>query len=64
MPALLRHYWSYRDELSKEDGILFRAHHIVIPVSLQKDVLVKLHGVRQGNVNTKLRARTSVFGEI
>ena len=61
VPSPLRPYWSYRDEISAEDDVLLKGHRIIVPASLQSDVLSKLHAGHQGSVKTKLRARTSVF---
>ena len=50
----------YRDELATEDRIVMKAHRIIIPATLQKEILTKLHAPHQGINRTKLRARTSV----
>ena len=57
----LRTYWGYRDELSVEDGIILKGGRIVIPTSMQKDILNKLHTPHMGMEKTKLRAKSSVF---
>ena len=61
LPSLLQPYWNYREELSIEDSLIFKSNRIVIPQSLQGDILSKLHAGHQGTEKTKLRARTSVF---
>ena len=61
VPTLLKPYWPYRDELSTEDGIVMKAHRIIIPATLQKEILTKLHTPQQGTERTKLRARTSIY---
>ena len=38
-----------------------KAHRIIIPATLQKEILTKLHAPHQGTERTKLRARTSVY---
>ena len=60
-PTPLKPYWPYRDELATEDRIVMKAHRIIIPATLQKEILTKLHAPHQGTDRTKLRARTSVY---
>ena len=60
-PTPLKPYWPYRDELATEDRIVMKAHRIIIPATLQKEILTKLHAPHQGTERTKLRARTSVY---
>ena len=39
MPTQLRQFWSYRDKLSVENGMLLKGERIVIPRSMQQDIL-------------------------
>ena len=43
VPTLLNPYWPYRDELATEDGIAMKAHRVIIPATLQKEILTKLY---------------------
>ena len=61
VPIMLRSYWTFRDELTFEDGLLFKGQRIIISTTFQRDVLSRLHASHQGVENTKLRARSSVF---
>ena len=54
-------YWSYWDELSIENTILFKGNRILIPKSMQTETLEKIHYGNQGSNKCKLRAKTSVF---
>ena len=38
-----------------------KSYRIIIPATLQKEILTKLHAPHQGTERTKLRARTSVY---
>ena len=60
-PAYLHAYWNYRDELTVADGLILKGTRIVIPESLQPDVLKQLHYAHQGAEKCKLRAKGSVF---
>ncbi len=57
----LQPYWSYRDELSVEDGMILKGDRVVIPYSMQEYVLSKLHEGHQGIEKCKLRAKDCVF---
>lgn len=57
----LKPYWSFRDELGIDDGILTKGQRIIIPSTIQDEILEKLHAAHQGAEKTKLRARTSVY---
>ena len=39
LPTVLRQYWSFRDELAVESGVIFKGRQILIPKSLQADIL-------------------------
>ena len=53
----LRTYWGYRDELSVEDGIILKGGRTVIPTSMQKDILNKLHTPHMDMEKTKLPSK-------
>lgn len=57
----IRQYWSIREELSVDDGLVLFGRRIIIPRSARKDVLLKLHAAHQGIVRMKRRARQTVF---
>jgi len=56
-----RPYWNDHDELTILNGILFKGQCIVIPASLKKDMLDKLHESHMGIVKTKQRARDIMY---
>ena len=60
-PKILRDYWPMRDELSIENGVIFKGCRTVIPGSMYSYILENLHAGHQGMVKTKLRAKTAVF---
>ena len=59
LAAPLRPYWSCRDELAVEDGLIMKGDRLVIPLSLPAEVLSKLHD--QGIEKTRLRTRSCVY---
>lgn len=57
----LMSYWPFRDEMSIEDGIILKGSRIVIPKSLTKEYLSKLHEGHQGIIKCQLRAKSCIF---
>ena len=58
---LVAQYWMFRDELVEIEGIVFRGNRVVIPKSLRKDTIDKLHYNHMGIEKTILRATELVF---
>ena len=57
----LHAYWNYREELTVANGVILKCVRIVIPKSLQPEVLNQVHYAHQGAEKCKLRAKGSVF---
>ena len=60
-PLAIQPYWNYRDELSLIEGIIFKGDRIVIPSSLQGDMLRQIHQGHLGIEKCRLRARQVLF---
>ena len=43
VPHLARRYWDFRDEISKDDGMLLKGLRLIIPGELQEEYLSCLH---------------------
>ena len=54
-------YWSDRASLSFQDGMLLFQDRIVIPKSLQAEILERIHEGHQGQERCKMLARKSVY---
>ncbi|KAK7106746.1 hypothetical protein V1264_017967 [Littorina saxatilis] len=61
VPESVRAYWSFRDELTYTDGLIFRGLRLVIPKKLQVDQLQRIHSSHLGIVKCKSMARELVF---
>ena len=61
LPERLRNYWSFRDEMSVDNGLVLKGTRIVIPGSMRQPILSKLHEGHQGSNKTKLRAKDTVY---
>ena len=60
-PRCLRQFWSYRDELSVDDGIILKDKRAFIPRPLREYYLGKVHEGHQGVTKCQLRARGSIY---
>ena len=60
-PETLYPYWHFREELTIEDGIVLKGERIVIPQTLQSEILNTIHKGHLGQEKCLLRARASVF---
>ena len=56
-------YWNHRDELSIEEGLIFRGQKIVIPKSLRAEMLKQVHTGHLGVTKTLERAKDNIFGQ-
>ena len=60
-PAEVHPYFHVRDELSVQDGIVFRGARCVIPKALRAEVMAKLHQSHIGAEGCLRRARECVY---
>ena len=61
IPPEIRHYWSYRDQLSIDNGLIVKGPQIVIPHILRNEYLQRIHSAHQGITRCQQRARNSVY---
>lgn len=61
LPKDLRPYWSFRDELATESGVIFKGRQVLIPDTMTADILTQLHVAHQGIEKTRRLARESVY---
>ncbi|XP_038073055.1 uncharacterized protein K02A2.6-like [Patiria miniata] len=61
LPKCIRHYWSCRDELSVDNGLVVKGDRIIIPESMQQETLAKIHAGHQGVNKCQLRAKVCVY---
>ena len=62
LPQPVQRYRNYREALyAIEDGLIFKAHRLVIPTSPRAEYLKDLHAGHLGEEKTLLRARETVF---
>ena len=59
---VVRPYFGLRDDLSEHNGlVILRSCRIVVPASLRKEILMRLHASHQGMERTQRRARETVY---
>lgn len=61
VPMNVQPYWIRRDHILEEDGVLFVNDRIVVPVSLQSEMLNVIHESHLGIEKMKSRARPVLF---
>ena len=61
LDPLLAPYWDIRDEVNIQEGLLLRNERLIVPTSLRKEMLEKLHGSHLGIEKCKLRARDVLY---
>ncbi|KAL5471566.1 hypothetical protein EMCRGX_G029693 [Ephydatia muelleri] len=54
-------YWNFRNELSEAEGIILKGEKIVIPTSLRKDMLTRIHRGHLGIVKCIQRVREAIY---
>ena len=61
IPETLRGYWSYRDELTIEDGIIMKNHRFIVPKTLKTKYLERIHEGHLGVTKCLQHAREYLF---
>lgn len=61
LPKCVKSYWSMRDLLSIDNGVILKGERVLVPASMRSDILDKLHIAHQGVVKTNLLAQTCVY---
>ena len=61
VPSLVMPYFSFRDEISIHDGLLFRGERVIIPLSMRSLMKLKLHSSHTGIDACLRRARECLF---
>ena len=54
-------YWSFRDEITSVEGMLFKGHKLIVPKSVRPEMLNLIHEGHLGIVKSKSRARETLF---
>ena len=57
----LRSYFTFKEEISFTDGLLFKGNRLIVPKALKNKTLEVLHRSHMGITKTQERARTSFY---
>ena len=60
-PKHLQQYWSLRDEITAHEGLLYKAHQMLVPAKMRSYVKDKVHTGHLGIVKCKERAKTYFY---
>jgi len=61
VPACVAEYYNYRDEITVQDGVLFKGNRVIIPKALRHETVVRVHSSHQGAEACCRKARDVVF---
>ena len=61
IPQILHPYWTFREELTIEDGLVLKGTCIIIPTTKQESILTQIHNRHLGLTKCKLRAKQAVY---
>ena len=54
-------YWTFRDEISIYNGVLYKGDRVIVPTVLRKKLLSRIHASHQGEQACLRRARDALF---
>lgn len=60
-PPTLHPYWNVRDELHVKDGLVYRGEQLMIPTSIRREYLGKIHQGHLGAEKCLERARQGIY---
>ena len=60
-PASIQVYWNVRDELSEVEGVILKNDRILVPSSMRKEMLQRIHQGHMGIEKSKRRARDVLY---
>lgn len=61
VPGPIKSYWEMQDELTVEQGLLLKNHKLIIPTSMRRLIIEKIHHSHQGVEKSKKVARDIFF---
>ena len=61
VPVPIRDFWSYGEEISIHNGVLFKSHRVIIPTVMRAEILSKIHSSHMGIEYCLRKAKDIVF---
>ena len=62
VPIEARPYWTFRDEVSTMDGLLFKGTRLIVPKVMRPEMLRQIYKSHLGMVKCRQRAKEVLFG--
>ena len=56
-PVQIRDYWNYREEISLDNGLLFKSQRVIVPKAMRSEILSRIHSSHQGIVSCLRKAK-------
>ena len=60
-PHILQQFYTHKDNITIENGLLLKDNKIIVPASMQRELLNKIHETHLGYVKSKQLARDNIF---
>ncbi|UYV77603.1 K02A2.6-like, partial [Cordylochernes scorpioides] len=61
VPREAMEYWKFRDELTEQDGIIYKGQKVIIPKTLRSELLNRVHASHHGVAASLAKARQAIF---
>ena len=61
VPQEIQKYWTFREELTMEDGLILKGMQIVVPDKMREDILKQIHEGHLGFNKCQMRAKETVY---
>ena len=61
VPSEIRRYFDFKEELSIQDGILFKGNRVIVPVALRPHMITQVHSSHLGIESCLNKARDVLF---
>ena len=61
VPPEIQAYWTFRDELTIEDGLVLKNARIIIPTSERNNLLRQIHCGHLGTIKCQLHAKETIY---
>ena len=61
VPPCIREYWNYKEELTVQDGVLYKGMKVIVPISMRPQMIARVHSSHLGPDACVRRARDVLF---
>ena len=61
VPVSIREFWNYKEELTVQDGVLYKGMKVIVPTSMRPQMIARVHSSHLGPDACARRARDVLF---